>query len=65
MTLHLRFSNRHEPLARELSLALDACWTDFTQPPPVVVPSPAVAKWLKLRLCEMRGPLVGLPTPTL
>lgn len=65
MTLHLRFSNRHEPLVRELSRALDACWTDFAQPPPVVVPSPAVAKWLKLRLCEMRGPLVGLPTPTL
>jgi len=44
---------------------LDACWTDFACPPPVVVPSPAVAKWLKLRLCEARGPLVGLPTPTL
>lgn len=65
MALHLRFSNSHEPLVRELSLALDACWTDFAQPPPVVVPSPAVAKWLKLRLCETRGPLVGLPTPTL
>ena len=65
MTLHLRFSNRHGPLVRELSRALDACWTDFAQPPPVVVPSPAVAKWLKLRLCEKRGPLVGLQTPTL
>lgn len=65
MALHLRFSNRHEPLVRELSRALDACWTDFAQPPPVVVPSPAVAKWLKLRLCEKRGPLVGLQTPTL
>ena len=65
MTLHLRFSNRQEPLVRELSVALDSCWTDFAQPPPVVVPSPAVAKWLKLRLCEMRGPLVGLQTPTL
>lgn len=65
MTLHLHFSNRHEPLVDALSEALDATWTDFGAPPPVVVPSPAVAKWLKLRLCERRGALVGLPTPTL
>lgn len=65
MTLHLHFSNRHEPLVDALSEALDATWMDFGAPPPVVVPSPAVAKWLKLRLCEMRGALVGLSTPTL
>lgn len=65
MSLHLHFSNRFEPLLAELSDVLDDCWTDFGAPSPVVVPSPAVAKWLKLRLCERRGPLVGLPTPTL
>jgi exonuclease V gamma subunit len=65
MTLHLHFSNRHEPLVDSLAAALEATWTDFGAPPPVVVPSPAVAKWIKLRLCERRGALVGLPTPTL
>jgi len=65
MSLHLHFSNRLEPLVSELSGVLDEHWTDFGAPPPVVPPSPAVAKWLKLRLCERRGALVGLPTPTL
>ncbi len=65
MTLRLHFSNRFEPLVGDLSAALEEQWLDFGSPPPVVVPSPAVAKWLKLRLCEARGPLVGLPTPTL
>lgn len=65
MALHLHFSNRLEPLVDSLSAALGATWTDFGAPPPVVVPSPAAAKWLKLRLCERRGALVGLPTPTL
>ncbi|QQS06702.1 MAG: exodeoxyribonuclease V subunit gamma [Fibrobacterota bacterium] len=65
MALHLHFANRLEPLVAELSELLDGLWTDLAQPPPVVVPSPAVAKWLKLRLCEARGILVNLPTPTL
>lgn len=65
MALHLHFANRLEPLVAELSGLLDGLWTDLAQPPSVVVPSPAVAKWLKLRLCEVRGILVNLPTPTL
>jgi exonuclease V gamma subunit len=65
MALHLRFSNRVEPLVDSLSQALDELWTDLAFPPDVVVPSPAVSKWLKLRLCERRSALLNLPTPTL
>jgi len=65
MALHLCFANRVEPLVASLSRALDGFWTDLAFPPEVVVPSPAVSKWLKLRLCERRGALLNLPTPTL
>ncbi|MCB9495293.1 MAG: exodeoxyribonuclease V subunit gamma [Fibrobacteria bacterium] len=65
MTLHLRFANRVEPLLEDLSGTLDTLWTDLGTPPDLVVPSPAIAKWLKLRLCERRRALVNLPTPTL
>jgi len=65
MALHLRFANRVEPLVDSLSEVLDLEWSDLAFPPDVVVPSPSVAKWLKLRLCERRSALLNLPTPTL
>ncbi|MEN9355241.1 MAG: hypothetical protein RL318_2566, partial [Fibrobacterota bacterium] len=65
MPLHLSFANRVEPLVDSLSQALDLHWKDLGNPPEVVVPSPPVSKWLKLRLCERRPALMGLPTPTL
>lgn len=65
MSLHLRFSHRMEPLLEGIDALLDELWSDFEQPPRIVVPSPSVARWLKLRLCERRGPLMGLETSTL
>lgn len=65
MALHLRFSHRLEPLLAGLDDLLGELWTSFERPPRVVVASPSVARWLKLRLCERRGPLVGLETSTL
>lgn len=65
MSLHLRFSHRTEGLLDGLDALLETCWTDLGAPPVVVVPSPSWARWLKLRLCERRGPLVGLGTNTL
>jgi len=65
MALHLRFSHRMEPLLEGLDDLLGERWTAFEHPPRIVVPSPSVARWLKLRLCERRGPLVGLETSTL
>jgi len=65
MALHLRFSHRTEGLLDGLDALLEHCWTDLGAPPVVVVPSPSCARWLKLRLCERRGPLVGLGTTTL
>ncbi len=65
MSLHLVFANRVEPLVSSLSETLDSLWVDLASPPDVVVPSPSVARWLKLRLCERRAALLNLPTPTL
>lgn len=65
MSLHLRFSHRMEPLLDGLDALLDELWVSVEHAPRVVVPSPSVARWLKLRLCERRGPLVGLETTTL
>ncbi len=63
--LHLRFSNRAEALLEQLDSFLQASWTSLEASPQVVVPSPSSARWLKLRLCERSGPLVGLDTPML
>lgn len=65
MPLHLRFSHRMEPLLDGFDALLHTLWTFLESPPKVVVPSPSVARWLKLRLCERRGPLLGLETSTL
>lgn len=65
MSLHLRFSHRMEPLLDGLDALLDELWVSVEHAPRVVVPSPSVARWLKLRLCERRGPLLGLDTTTL
>lgn len=65
MSLHLRFSHRMEPLLDGFEELLRTLWTSFESPPSVVVPSPSVARWLKLRLCERRGPVLGLETSTL
>jgi len=65
MALHLRHSSRMEPLLGGLDELLSGLYLDLGSPPPLVVPSPSLARWLKLRLCEIRGPVLGLETTTL
>lgn len=54
-----------EPLLGSLETLLEASFHDLGSPPSLVVPSPSLARWLKLRLCERRGPVLGLQTTTL
>ncbi len=54
-----------EPLLANLDALLETSFRDLGSPPSLVVPSPSLARWLKLRLCERRGPVLGLETTTL
>ena len=65
MSLHLRFSHRTEALLDGLDALLRMGDPLDPGAPTVVVPSPTLARWIKLRLCERSGPVVGLETTTL
>lgn len=65
MSLHLRFSHRTEALLEGLDALLRMGDPLGPAAPTVVVPSPSLARWIKLRLSERSGPVVGLETTTL
>lgn len=65
MALHLRFSHRTERLLQALQELLAGRDPLGPEAPTIVVPSPSVARWLKLRLCERQGVVLGLETTTL
>jgi exonuclease V gamma subunit len=50
--LHLHFAPAADLLVPELLVRLRAVWTDPFCPPTVIVPSPAVGKWLRMRLVD-------------
>ena len=65
MSLHLRFSHRTERLLEALQEILEGVDPLGPEVPAIVVPSPSVARWLKLRLSERSGVVLGLETTTL
>lgn len=65
MSLHLRFSHRTELLLEALQELLADVDPLGPEAPTIVVPSPSVARWLKLRLSERSGVVLGLETTTL
>jgi exonuclease V gamma subunit len=65
MSLHLRFSHRTEQLLEALQDLLGGVDPLGPDAPTIVVPSPSVARWLKLRLSERSGVVLGLETTTL
>jgi exonuclease V gamma subunit len=63
--LNLHFAPSAGILVPELLGRIRSVWTDPFQPPTILVPSPAVGKWLQLRLADCggadtRGRLLGL-----
>ena len=50
--LHLHFAPSHDLLVADLLPLLRGIWTDPFAPPDILVPNPAVGKWLSMRLAE-------------
>lgn len=65
MSLHLRFSHHTERLLESLQDLLEGVDPLGPEAPTIVVPSPSVARWVKLRLSERQGVVLGLDTTTL
>ncbi len=60
--LHLHFAPSLDLLVPTLLAKLREVWTDPFLPPAVIVPSPAVGKWLRMRLADTGG-LESGPVP--
>ena len=50
--LHLHFAPSSDVLLPTLLASMQKVWKDPFAPPTVIVPSPAVGKWLQLRLAD-------------
>jgi len=65
MPIHLQFAPSADLLLGHVFASLRNGWTDPFSPPTLLVPSPAVGKWLTLRLTEEMGCLMALEKQTL
>jgi exodeoxyribonuclease V gamma subunit len=69
MPIHLQFAPSANLLLEHLLTSLRTVWTDPFEPPTLMVPNPALGRWLRLRLADQPttgfGSVLSLDTTTL